>query len=155
MTSTGPWTGSGRSYHGLESEYKSISRRFGRSGIEGMMEWMRRTVLAAVALALAAPAVAATGSGRPHVWLADRSPATVRGASFKPAERVAVTLSADDVTLHKTVPASATGAFVARWSRSVPSGCVATGIVARGSEGSRAVYKLSPPDCAPLQPVDR
>ena len=155
MTSAGPWTGSGRSYHASDSEYKSISAPFERGGIEGMMEWMRRIALAVVALALAAPAVAATGVGRPHVWLADRSPATVRGASFKPAERVAVTLSVGDVTLHKTVPASATGAFVARWQRAVPAGCVATGIVARGSDGSRAVYKLSPPDCAPLQPTDK
>lgn len=117
------------------------------------MEVMRRLVLVALVLTFAVPAGAATGSGRPHVWLADRSPATVRGASFKPAERVAVTLSVGDVTLHKAVLASAAGAFTARWLRSVPSGCVATGIVANGSSGSRAVYKQSPPDCAPLQPA--
>ena len=120
-----------------------------------MMELMRRIALAVLVLAFAVPAGAATGSGRPHVWLADRSPATVRGASFKPAERVAVTLSVGDVVLHKTVVASAAGVFTARWLRSVPSGCVAAGIVANGSAGSHAVYKLSPPDCAPLQPTDK
>lgn len=118
-----------------------------------MMKAMHRFVLAVLVIAIAAPAAAATGSGRPHVWLADRSPATVRGASFKPAERVAVTLSVGDVTLHKAVVATAAGTFTARWLRSVPSGCVATGIVANGSAGSHAAYKLSPPDCAPLQPA--
>lgn len=118
------------------------------------MQKMRRIALVVILLAVAVPATA-TGSGRPHVWLADRSPATVRGASFKPAERVAVTLSAGDVVLHKAVVATAAGTFVARWPRSVPSGCFATGISASGSAGSRAYFKTAPPECAPLQPVDR
>jgi hypothetical protein len=116
---------------------------------------MPRILLAVLVLACAAPAGATTGSGRAHVWLVDRSPAVVRGASFKPAERIAVTLSAGDVVLHKTVVASASGAFVARWRRSVPAGCVATGISASGSAGSHASFKTAPPDCAPLQPSDR
>jgi hypothetical protein len=48
--------------------------------------------------------------------------------------------------------ATASGTFLARWRRSVPAGCVAVEITARGSAGSRAVYRLSPPECAPLQP---
>jgi hypothetical protein len=116
---------------------------------------MRRFALAVVVFAFAAPSWAATGSVRAHVWLADRSPATVRGASIKPAERIAVTHSRGDLVLHKTVVASAAGAFVARWSRSVSLGCVATAVSASGSAGSRAVFKTATPDCAPLQPVDR
>jgi hypothetical protein len=112
---------------------------------------MLRIATACVAAALVAAAAAAAHPS-PRVSLVDRNPATVRGASFAPAERVAVTLSVGDVTLTKTVVASATGAFVARWRRSVPTGCVAVGIAARGSAGSRAVYRLSPPECAPLQP---
>jgi hypothetical protein len=114
---------------------------------------MRKFALAALVLAFAVPAGAATDSGHSHVWLTDRSPATVRGASFRPAEHVAVTLSVGEVVLHKAVVASLAGAFTARWLRSVPSGCVGTSIVANGSAGSHAVYKLSPPDCAPLQPA--
>jgi hypothetical protein len=116
---------------------------------------MRRIALAVLVLAIAVPAGTATGSGRPRVWLADRAPATVRGASFKPAERIAVTLSVGDLVLHKAVVASAAGAFIARWSRSVPAGCTATGISASGSAGSHAAFKLAPPDCAPLQPAAR
>jgi hypothetical protein len=116
---------------------------------------MRRVAIAVVVLAFAAFSGAATGFGQPRVWLVDRSPATVRGASFKPAERVVVTLSVGDVVLRKAVVASAGGAFVARWGRAVPSGCAATGVSAVGSAGSRAFFKSPPPDCAPLQPVDR
>jgi hypothetical protein len=112
---------------------------------------MRRIAVALLAVALL-PAVAPAASSRPRVSLVDRSPAAVRGTSFVPAERVAVTLTVGDVTLTKTVVAAANGAFLARWRRSVPTGCVAVGITARGSAGSRAVYRLSPPECAPLQP---
>jgi hypothetical protein len=120
-----------------------------------MMEVMRRIALAVIVLAIAAPSGAATGSGRPRVWLADRAPATVRGASFKPSERIAVTLSIGEVILRKSVVASPAGGFVARWRRSAPAGCAAIGISASGSAGSRAALKLSPPDCAPLQPAGR
>jgi len=142
--------GSARSYHGRPPKYKSISRRFGRGRFSGMMEAMRRIAVALVAVALL-PA-AASAHATPRVSLVDRSPATVRGTAFAPAEHVAVTLSVGDVTLRKTVVATAQGVFVARWRRSVPTGCVAIGIAAWGSAGSRAVYRLSPPECAPLQP---
>src|SRR5258706_11675108 len=98
------------SYHGPAPEYKSISRRFERARKAGMMRLMRKITLAALVLAFAVPARAATGSGRSHVWLTDRSPATVRGASFSPPEHVAVTLSAGDVVLPKAASASQAGA---------------------------------------------
>jgi hypothetical protein len=114
-----------------------------------MTEMMRRIALVVAAVVLL-PSAAASAHPSPRVSLVDRSPATVRGTSFAPAERVAVMLSVGDVTLKKTVVARATGAFVARWRRSVPTGCVAVGIVAHGSMGSRAVYRLSPPECPRL-----
>ena len=112
---------------------------------------MVRIATVVTALVCIASAGAATVA-RPHVWLAERSPATVKGAAFHAGERVSVTLSVGDVRLTKRVTATAAGAFVARWSRDVPSGCVTTGIVATGSAGSRAFYKVAPPMCAPLQP---
>jgi hypothetical protein len=115
-----------------------------------MMEEMRRSAATLIAVALLGSG-AALAHSRPQVSLVARSPASVRGTSFAPAEHVAVTLSAGDVTLKKTVVATARGVFVARWRRSVPTGCVAIGILARGSFGSRAVYRYAP-ECAPLQP---
>ena len=112
---------------------------------------MVRFVAVVTALVCVATAGAASVA-RAHVWLAGRSPATVKGAAFHPRERVAVTLTVGDVRLAKRVVATATGSFVARWTRAVPSGCVVTGIVATGSAGSRASYKVAPPMCAPLQP---
>jgi hypothetical protein len=112
---------------------------------------MRRIAVALVAVVLL-PSAVASAQPSPRVALVDRSPATVRGTSFAPAERVAVMLSVGNVTLKKTVVARSSGAFVARWRRSVPTGCVAVGIVAHGSMGSRALYRFSPPECPPPQP---
>ena len=111
-----------------------------------------RRIAAVLALLALLPAAAGSAAPGARVWLASRSPAVVRGAAFVAHERVAVTLSVGDVTLKKTALATAAGAFVARWRSSVPGGCVAVGITARGSAGTRVVYRLSPPECAPLGP---
>lgn len=71
------------------------------------------------------------------------------GSSFRPAERVAVTVSAGGLVLRKTVSASVTGSFKAQWRRALPDTCSGLAVTAVGSEGSRAGYKLAPPDCAP------
>jgi hypothetical protein len=117
------------------------------------MRWL--AVLCAFA-ALAVAASAALAGGPARVRLADRSPAVVSGSGFHPQERVRVVVSSGSALLRKTVTAGARGAFVARWDRSLPTGCVGTEISAKGSAGSRAFFKAPPPSCAaPLQPVDR
>jgi hypothetical protein len=90
-----------------------------------------------------------------RVRLVERSPAEVSGSGFRAEERVAVRLAAGTLVLRKTVVATAKGTFNARWTRSIPDGCVGVSVVASGSAGSRATFKLAPPDCAPLQPADR
>jgi hypothetical protein len=113
------------------------------------MDGMQRAAALVIALVFATSAAAATASVQPRVRLLDRAPATVVGSSFRPAERVVVTLSAGSVVLRKTVYAGARGAFVARWRRALSETCVSVAITATGSDGSRATYKLLPPDCAP------
>jgi hypothetical protein len=112
---------------------------------------MRLLTLAA-ALVFAA---SAAGAGGPRVRLTSESPATVVGTAFRPAERVAVTVTAGETVLRKSVVATGEGRFVARWQRSIAGGCHATTVSAVGSRGSRAVYKTPPPECAPPQPSDR
>jgi hypothetical protein len=115
---------------------------------------MRTVLLTVVAAALLAGSALARPLA-PRVWLVERSPAEVAGSGFRPAERVAVRLAAGTLVLQKTVAATAKGTFSARWTRSIPDGCVGVSVVATGSAGSRAAFKLAPPDCAPLQPAGR
>jgi hypothetical protein len=107
---------------------------------------MRRIVLVALGIALfAASGTAATRSAR--VRLADQSPVTVRGAGFVAHERVRVTVSAKTTRTH-TVDANAAGAFTTRFLRWTIGGCTAYSISAKGSDGSRAFWRVAPM-CAP------
>jgi hypothetical protein len=114
-----------------------------------------RTVLITVVSAALLAGSALAGPLTPRVRLVERSPAKVSGSAFGAGERVAVRLAAGALVLRKTVVATARGTFTARWTRSIPNGCVGVSIVATGSAGSHAAFKLSPPDCAPLQPAGR
>jgi hypothetical protein len=115
---------------------------------------MRIVLITVVSAALLAGS-ALGGPLTPRVRLVERSPAEVSGSAFGAGERVAVRLTAGTLVLRKTVVATAKGTFVARWTRSIPDGCVGVSVVATGSAGSRAAFKLAPPDCAPLQPAGR
>ena len=109
-------------------------------------------LLVLVALAFAGSSAA---GGSPRVRLTDRSPAILAGTGFHAQERVSVVVSSGEVVLRKAVTAGARGTIVARWARSLPAACNGTAIVARGSAGSRAVFKDPPTDCAPIQPVNQ
>jgi hypothetical protein len=118
---------------------------------------MKRIAAAALLVGfLAVSAGASTAaSTAPHVRITARSPAAVAGTSFRPSERVAVTLSSDDLVLRKTAVADRLGRFSIRWLRSLPNACHGAAVVAVGSKGSRAAAKLPAVECAPLQPTDR
>ena len=105
---------------------------------------MRLLALVAVATAatVAAGSVASTGEGalRPTLRLMDKQPLKLRGTSFKPRERVRVTVETAGERQSRTLTASATGAFVAAFTvRFDPCNFEAW---ATGSRGSRASHKL-------------
>jgi hypothetical protein len=103
---------------------------------------MRRLAVVLVALAAAAPAVAAA----PSLSLASRTPdLVVRGRSFRPHERVSVVAA----SLRAVVRASRAGAFVADLGSFTGSRCTGLVVRATGSAGSVAVLKLPRPACMP------
>lgn len=109
-------------------------------------------VLTALVLASAAPAQT---QRTPRVWLVTAAPVTVGGAQFLARERVKVTAQLGTTKLVKTVTATSTGRFSARWTARVSDACYSTFIRATGSRGSTAVWKLVAADCAPpLEPKD-
>jgi hypothetical protein len=113
---------------------------------------MRTLLLAAVALMLAVPALALAARPHARVWLADASPLLVRGSSFKARERVVVTVT-DGTRLVRTVTATRTGVFAARWASAAPkAGCQNLVISAVGNRGSVASFKIPGKECPPPPP---
>ena len=82
----------------------------------------------------------------------DTTPFTVRGTGFQPAERVAL-LVAVKSRWERTVVASSTGSFVARFTGPTVKSCTAYFVRARGNRGSVAVLKVMPECASPPQPV--
>ena len=114
---------------------------------------MRRIVLLVVALAVVLPGFAPAAATHARVWLADKSPLVVRGSSFKAHERVVVTVT-DGARFVRTVTATSTGAFVARWTNAAPKGgCQAMQIQAVGNRGSVARLKIPGLECPPPAPA--
>jgi hypothetical protein len=107
----------------------------------------------ALALVLAFGAASADASVRARLTVADTTPFTVRGSSFKPAERVALVVVVKS-RWQRTVVASSTGSFVARFTGPTVKPCSAYSVRARGNRGSLAVIKIVPV-CPPPQPVDQ
>ncbi len=106
----------------------------------------------ALALVLAFGAPSAHASARAHVTVPDTSPFTVRGSGFQPAERVAL-LVAVKSRWERTVVASSTGSFVARFTGPTIERCSAYFVRARGNHGSLAVMKVMPECPSPPQPA--
>jgi hypothetical protein len=107
--------------------------------------------LCAACAVTAAAAGAGTSAGRPLVRPVDRSPLVVRGANFKPDEKVAVRVVVRGRARLAPKPAAATvrGAFTVRFPSVVLGDCAAFTIIATGSRGSAARYTMHPPPCGP------
>jgi len=108
----------------------------------------------ALALVLAFGAAPTHAAARAHVTVLDTAPFTVRGSGFQPAERVAL-LVAVKSRWQRTVVASSTGSFVARFTGPTVKPCTAYFVRARGNRGSLVVIKVVPECASPLQPVDQ
>jgi hypothetical protein len=113
--------------------------------------WM---ALLALALVLAFGAPSADASARARVTVLDTAPFTVRGSGFQPAERVALLVTVKS-RWERTVVASSTGSFVARFTGPTIRPCSAYFVRARGNRGSLAVIKLIPECASPAQSVDQ
>jgi hypothetical protein len=108
----------------------------------------------ALALVLAFGAAPADASARARVAVVDTTPFTVRGAGFKPAERVALLVTVKS-RWERTVVASSTGSFRVRFTGPTVTPCTGYFVRARGNRGSLAVLKVVPECPAPPQPVDQ
>jgi hypothetical protein len=108
----------------------------------------------ALALVLAFGAAPADASTRARVTVVDTTPFTVRGTGFKQAERVAL-LVAVKSRWQRTIVATSTGSFVARFTGPTIGGCTAYFVRARGNRGSVAVLKVVPECPSPPQSVDQ
>jgi hypothetical protein len=105
----------------------------------------------AVAFAIACGIGAAAGGpelgvvSKPRLLVAELQPLTVRGMSFKPRERVTVTLDGGRRGVER-VQANRLGRFTARFEVQVAR-CRTVTVRAVGSQGSRVVYQVPRPDC--------
>lgn len=84
--------------------------------------------------------------------IVDSYPLTVTGTGFKLHERVKIVYQASSDTWTRWRTATAAGAFTARFAGVMFDACQARRLYAVGSRGSRAVLKLPPPACQPLEP---
>jgi hypothetical protein len=110
---------------------------------------MRRALVVAGVLALAAPASASVGT---RVWLPSENPIVVRGSGFEPNDRVVVKVTKAKMALRRVVVASAKGTFVTRWTRGLPTACGSTRVVAKGLSGRRDTWFAAADDCGPGDP---
>ena len=102
-----------------------------------------------VVLAALLPGLAPAAGTHARVWLARESPLVVRGESFKPHERVVVTLTSR-TRFVKTVTATAAGTILAHWTGAAAmstNGCVYFQIRAAGNRGTVASLKSSAKGC--------
>jgi hypothetical protein len=99
----------------------------------------------------ACPVPAMTAEQRsPTLRLVDRQPLVVRGAGFRPNERVSVTVSADEESATRRLRASARGVFSASFARMALHPCDGLFASAVGASGNRATLKLkAQPQCPP------
>jgi hypothetical protein len=81
--------------------------------------------------------------------LAKRSPLTLVGSGFRPAERVTVVVTYETGKSVLRVLASGVGSFLVRFAHVQVGRCEALSARATGNLGSRALLRPRPPACAP------
>jgi hypothetical protein len=108
-----------------------------------------RIALLAVITALlvtAASAIGAVDARRPSLLVTDLAPLTVRGANFKPSERVKLLVNAG-TPITRAVRTGTRGRFVARLGIRLDATSCSVVVQAIGAAGSRALVDLSRPGC--------
>lgn len=120
---------------------------------------MRRTSLTLIFVAFlalygAAATPAAHTPSDPVLWAVPGEPVVVRGAHFRPLERVRVRLIVDRGSYFRRVRASRLGAFAVAFHGVKLDRCEGVQAFATGAQGSRAASKRVFPLCpAPLAPA--
>jgi len=107
---------------------------------------MGRLCVAAVVVVLSGSGSAAAAPARPTLRALDYQPLVVRGTGFRRFERVKLLLSADGAA-SRTVKATRSGTFVARFPGVELGRCGRFVLQAIGSRGSRAELARLAPDC--------
>jgi hypothetical protein len=102
--------------------------------------------LLALGLVLAVAGIGATNGPRATLRAIDLEPLTLRGASFKPSERVKLLVAAPKPS-QRVVRADARGRFRVVLALAV-DGCDAVVVQAIGARGSRAAFRHDALDCA-------
>jgi hypothetical protein len=111
-----------------------------------------RVLVSGVALALTIPAYGIAREAAPALRLTDTVPLTVRGTGFHARERVTVVATVGAATRRKSLTASATGSFVARFTLLRANACPGYSVRSWGNQGSRAALKPRPAQCPPPPP---
>lgn len=109
---------------------------------------MKGLVIASLAVLALLPTASGTArpTDEPALGVRDTTPFVVRGTSFKPREKVRVVAQVEGRHV-RTVRATATGVFVARFFGVSVQGCTGYIVRATGSKGSHA-YLRHLPECA-------
>jgi hypothetical protein len=115
-------------------------------------ETMRTKAVLVLLTASVCAASVAAAVAKPTLRVTDTDPFTVRGAHFRPSERVLLIVRTK-VKRERTVTAGDQGAFVARFRRVRIGSCPSYSVVATGNKGSRASFKLRGVDCPPPGPL--
>jgi hypothetical protein len=103
---------------------------------------VRWIVIAALALAVAAPSFGSTT--RPRVWLADESPVTIAGMGFHARERVTVRLGLPGKLWKKSLVVGPRGGFTTRFPLARLPQCKIWSVHATGAQGSVANERYIP-----------
>jgi len=109
-----------------------------------------RIALAFACLAAIAATTAVAAPQKARIVLTASDPASFRGTSFRPRERVTITVTTT-VTRKKAVTANARGAFSTTFAGLVVPQCETYVVQARGNRGSVAWLKVVP-ECPPPPP---
>jgi hypothetical protein len=109
------------------------------------MRILASALVATVALGAYGTALAGGAGKRPTLQILALTPLTVRGASFRPGERVTLLVNAGK-PLTKRLAAGPRGGFTVRL-HVVVEGCTAVVVQAIGARGSRAMSDLPMPGC--------
>jgi hypothetical protein len=108
---------------------------------------VRRLFPLLLLVAAIVPAAASALTSHARVWLSDSSPAVARGAGFHDGDPVVVTLDAPQADRRKTVDATATGAFVARFRVTLDECSGRVTLTARDAHGTTAVWVAPQRSC--------
>jgi hypothetical protein len=109
-----------------------------------------RTIVVAIALAIAAPLAGAAGTtaAKPVLRIELEHPLTVTGRAFEARELVTVRAVGTFGTRTLRVRTTRRGAFRLSFRRVSGSPCILRRVVAVGARGSRAELRLPPGVCA-------